>query len=151
MHFQHRTPANGVKRTMAYLIDVLPIQSALYLIAYSVTGVSPIEDPLMPAAEYKTAVLSGMSITWGTFGIWMLYCIVAEVSPWGGTFGKKIMGIHVRSARGGRPSFKQTLGRNFAKFLSYIPCSIGFFVAFVSRGNRAWHDMLAGTIVTERK
>jgi uncharacterized RDD family membrane protein YckC len=151
MRFHHRTPANGAKRTMAYLIDVLPIQAALYVACYFWFGVSPVVDPFSPAAEYQAAVWSQAIISWGTMGVWMLYCIVAEASPWGGTLGKRLMGIRVRSARGGRPGFGQVVGRNFAKILSHVPCSIGFFVAFVSHSNQAWHDMLAGTVVTERR
>ncbi|MEO5917405.1 MAG: RDD family protein [Luteolibacter sp.] len=151
MRYLNYRPANNFKRAIAYMIDVIPIQFGLYFISQAFFGVSPIADffarPDAVAASLKAKLL----IDAGTLGIWILYCIVGELSPWRGTFGKKMMDISVRSATGRRLTFGQVLGRNTAKVLSAIPLYIGFLAAFFVYGNRAWHDSLSGTAVTDRK
>jgi uncharacterized RDD family membrane protein YckC len=62
-----------------------------------------------------------------------------------------MMGLAVRPVSGKRLTLEQAMDRNAAKILSTIPLYIGFFAAFITCGNRAWHDMLSGTAVTDRK
>ncbi|MEO7100768.1 MAG: RDD family protein [Luteolibacter sp.] len=151
MRHLHYRPANNFKRTVAYLIDVVPIQMALYVISMSVFDVSPMADPIASTYDRTASLMANSMIGFGTLGIWLLYCIVAELSPMRGTFGKKAMGIAVRSTTGSRMTLGQVLGRNAAKILSALPCYLGFFVAFFTHGNRAWHDSLSKTAVTDRR
>lgn len=151
MRFLSYRPANGFKRIVAYLIDTMPIQILLYFVSMAFFGVSPIADAMSTAPQLHAAAVSRWSISLGTMAIWILYGIVAELSPWRGTLGKKLMGLEVKSADGRRLTVLQVIGRNFLKIVSYLPLGIGFIVAFVSHGNRAWHDMLSGTAVAERK
>lgn len=147
-HLTYR-PASNFKRIIAYLIDTLPIQFGLYLVSHSLYGVSPVVDALSPPEVALASLKARLLISVGTLVIWIIYCVAGEMSPWRGTFGKKVMGLSVKSIRGGRPTFGQALGRNGAKFLSAIPLYFGFFAAFFTYGNRAWHDSLSGTAVTE--
>jgi len=151
MRYLQRSPASVFKRIIAYLIDTLPIQMALYLVSMVVFEVSPIVDVETPVpvqiASQKANVLIGVI----TFLIWIVYCVIGELSPLRGTFGKKMMRISVQSARGGPPKISQVIGRNICKILSAIPCYLGFLAAFVTNGKRAWHDTLAGTSVVERR
>ena len=151
MRHLHYRPANGVKRTIAYLIDTLPIQMGLYLISMSIFGVSPIVDYTASIDAKSAALLARIFIGSGTLVIWILYCIIGELSPMQGTFGKKVMGISVRSVNNKPLTIGQAFGRNFAKILSYAPCLLGFIWAFFTYGNRAWHDSLSKTAVTERR
>jgi uncharacterized RDD family membrane protein YckC len=149
-HLNYR-PASNFKRCIAYLIDVIPIQFGLYFISQACYGVSPFADPLASPQNVAASFKARMLIEVGTLVIWLLYSIVGELSPWRGTFGKKMMGISVRSIRGGKMTFGQVMARNGSKILSAIPCYLGFFFAFFVYGNRAWHDSLSGTAVTDRK
>lgn len=149
-HLNYR-PASNFKRVIAYLIDTLPIQFGLYLVSHSVYGVSPMADALASPQDAAASLKARLLIGVGTLVIWVLYCVVGELSPWRGTFGKKMMGISIKSIRGGRLTLGQVLARNGAKFLSAIPCYLGFFAAFFVHGNRAWHDSLSGTAVTEAR
>lgn len=151
MRHLHYRPANNFKRSIAYLIDVVPIQMALYVISMSVFGVSPIADAMASAHDRTASLMARFMIGFGTPGIWLTYCIIAELSPMRGTFGKRAMGLVVRSATGSHMTVGQVLGRNAAKILSALPCYLGFFSAFFTYGNRAWHDSLSNTAVTDRR
>lgn len=148
-HLHHR-PAHGLKRSLAFMIDLLPIQAALYIICVAAFDIRPMADPVLDRPEVQQAAAQAKyAIAFGNLFIWILYCIVAELSPWKGTLGKKIMGIQVKAAYGGKLTFRQVVGRNLAKILSALPCYLGFMWALLTHGNRAWHDMLSGTAVTE--
>jgi uncharacterized RDD family membrane protein YckC len=149
-HLNHH-PAGNFKRMLAFLFDVIPIQFGLYVVSKAVFDVSPIADVLSRPDAYTASLKAKLMIDIGTLLIWILYCIVGEMSPWRGTYGKKMMGLAVRSASHHRLTFGQVVGRNTAKILSTIPCYLGFLAAFVTYGNRAWHDALSGTAVTDRK
>jgi uncharacterized RDD family membrane protein YckC len=151
MRYLTYRPAGNFKRLLACLIDVLPIHSGLYVVSMAVFDVSPIADYLSRPDAYAASFHAKLLIDAGTLVVWILYCIAGEMSPWRGTFGKKMMGITVRPVHGHHLTFGQALGRNTAKILSAIPCYLGFLAAFVVHGNRAWHDSLSGTAVTERK
>lgn len=151
MRYLTYRPASNFKRVVAYMIDVIPIQFGLYFISKAFFGVSPIADFLARPDAAAASIKAKLLIDAGTLGIWILYCIVGELSPWRGTFGKKMMDISVRPVTGSRLTIRQVLGRNAAKILSAIPFYLGFLAAFVVYGNRTWHDSLSGTAVTDRK
>lgn len=149
-HLTYR-PASNFKRAVAYMIDVIPIQVALYLVSQIYFGISPVPDALAGSDAITTSRNAGILITASTLGIWIIYCVLGEISPWQGTFGKMTMGLCVRSTTGRRLTFRQSLGRNAAKILSALPFYLGFLAAFVVYGNRAWHDSLSGTAVVDRR
>jgi uncharacterized RDD family membrane protein YckC len=151
MRYLTYRPANGVKRTIAYLIDTLPIQMTLYVVSQAYFGVSPIIDPVSPPQVQATSFQARMLIGFGTLGIWIIYCILGELSPLQVTYGKLAMGIRVRPLHGSKLTFGRVLGRNAAKVLSFAPCCLGFFFAYFTNGNRAWHDSLSGTAVSDRR
>lgn len=149
-HLSYR-PASNFKRSIAFLIDMIPIQFGLYLISYTYFGISPVMDSLASQQDMTASWNARVGIEIGALLIWLLYSIVGELSPWRGTFGKKMMGICVKSIRGGKLTFGQVMARNGAKILSALPCYLGFFAAFFVYGNRAWHDSLSKTAVVDIK
>lgn len=133
------------------MIDILPIQALLYMICVLGFGVSPIADPFLDHPDVRAAAEKARwAIVVGNLVVWIIYCIIGELSPWRGTLGKKIMGITVKSAYGGKLTARQIIVRNVAKILSAIPCYLGFYWALFTHGNRAWHDSLSKTAVTDR-
>lgn len=152
MRYLTYRPANGFKRAMAYMIDVLPITLGLYLVCTKAFGVNPIVDAMATPARQHEALVARFTITASAFVIWVIYCAIAELSPWRGTYGKVVMGIRVRGLDRDNQglTFKQVAIRNASKFLSVIPFYLGFFWAFFTNGNRAWHDSLSETAVAER-
>ena len=83
--------------------------------------------------------------------IGLLYQALLESSSWQGTIGKKLIGLVVTDINGNRISFLRALGRNLAKFVSYIILLIGFIMAAFTKKKQALHDMMAGTLVVKKQ
>ena len=80
-------------------------------------------------------------------GFGWLYVAGLESSPSQATVGKRWMGIKVTDAHGERMSFLRATGRYAAKYLSALPCFLGFMMALFSSRGMALHDRLADTRV----
>jgi uncharacterized RDD family membrane protein YckC len=80
-------------------------------------------------------------------GCGWLYAAGFESSRRQATIGKRWMGLKVTDAQGQRLSFLQATGRYVAKYLSALPCFLGFIAALFSSRGLALHDRLAGTRV----
>jgi len=80
-------------------------------------------------------------------GLGWLYAAGLECSRWQGTVGKQWVGIKVTDALGERISFPRASGRHAAKYLSALPCFLGFVAALFSSRGMALHDRLADTRV----
>jgi uncharacterized RDD family membrane protein YckC len=83
-------------------------------------------------------------------GFGWLYGAGLESSRWQGTVGKQWMGIIVTDSTGQRLGFLHATGRHFAKYLSAIPCFLGFITALFNSRRLAWHDRLADTRVLRK-
>ena len=83
-------------------------------------------------------------------GLGWLYAAGLESSAWQATVGKKWMGIKVTDVYGERLGFLQATGRHGAKYLSALPCFLGFIMAFFSSRGLSLHDRLARTRVVRR-
>jgi uncharacterized RDD family membrane protein YckC len=80
-------------------------------------------------------------------GFGWFYVAGLECSPAQATVGKRWMGIKVTDAHGERMSFLRASGRYAAKYLSALPCFLGFIMALFSSRGLALHDRLADTRV----
>lgn len=76
-----------------------------------------------------------------------LYWPVLESSSWQATVGKRIMGLQVTDADGGRLSFLHALMRMLAKIVSSIPFGLGYVVAAFTARKQALHDLIVKTLV----
>ncbi len=79
-------------------------------------------------------------------GSW-LYCAFAESSSWRATVGKRLLGLQVITAGGGRISFGQATVRHFMKFLSLFTAGFGFMMAGWTKRRQALHDMPCDVLV----
>ena len=71
-----------------------------------------------------------------------------EGSPSGQTIGKRTMGIRVYDLRqGGQIGTGRAIGRYFARWLSTIPCFLGYFWMLWDKEKQCWHDKLVGSVV----
>jgi len=84
------------------------------------------------------------------FGFAWLYAAGLECSHWQATIGKQWMGMKVTDLQGERLGFLRATGRHAAKYLSALPCFLGFIMAIFSSRGLAWHDRLADTRVVRR-
>jgi uncharacterized RDD family membrane protein YckC len=79
-------------------------------------------------------------------GAW-LYAAFSESSRWSATLGKRIFGLKVLTASGGRLTFGQASVRHFMKFLSLFTATVGFMMAGWTRRRQALHDMPSDCVV----
>jgi len=80
-------------------------------------------------------------------GFGWFYGAGLESSSSQATVGKRWMGLKVADAYGERISFLRATGRYAAKYLSALPCFLGFIAALFSSRGLALHDRLAETRV----
>jgi uncharacterized RDD family membrane protein YckC len=78
-------------------------------------------------------------------GFGWFYVAGLECSPLQATLGKRLMGIKITDAHGERISFLRSTCRYGAKYLSALPCFLGFIMALFSSRNLALHDRLTET------
>jgi len=83
-------------------------------------------------------------------GLAWLYAAGMEASPLQATVGKRWVGLKVTDLEGQRISFLRATGRHLGKFLSALPCFLGFVVALFSSRGLALHDRMAGTRVVRK-
>jgi uncharacterized RDD family membrane protein YckC len=147
-------PAPFFLRTIAFLVDcgILFVPVAILF----VIGALSIELP----ALWKHTNHQTISENWAhlrmmmwrlsgilAIGCGWLYAAGFESSARQATIGKLWMGLHVTDARGGRMTFLRATGRYVAKYISALPCFLGFIMALFSSRGLALHDRLAGTRV----
>jgi uncharacterized RDD family membrane protein YckC len=81
------------------------------------------------------------------FGLSWFYAAGLESSSRQATIGKRWMGLKVTDAEGRPLGFLRATGRHWAKYLSALPCFLGFIAALFNSRGRALHDALADTRV----
>jgi uncharacterized RDD family membrane protein YckC len=79
-------------------------------------------------------------------GSW-LYCAFFESSAWRATPGKRLLGLQVITADGGRVSFGKATERHLMKFLSLFCLTIGFMMSGWTKRRQALHDMPCDCLV----
>ena len=82
-------------------------------------------------------------------GCGWFYAAGLEASRAQATIGKQWMGLKVTDAHGERLSFLRASARYATKYLSALPCFLGFIMALFSSRGLALHDRLAGTRVVK--
>jgi uncharacterized RDD family membrane protein YckC len=90
-----------------------------------------------------TLLLIALGLAW-------FYAAGLESSRWQATIGKKWMGLKVTDMQGERLGFLHASGRHAAKYLSALPCFLGFVAALFNSRRLALHDRIAGTRVLRR-
>ena len=148
------TPASFFPRGIAFLIDcailLVPVAILFVLGALGITVQGWWEH------TDKESMRQEWQLLWRNFihlsllvavGFGWLYGAGLECSPSQATVGKRWMGIKVTDAHGERMSFLRSTGRYAAKYLSALPCFLGFIAALFSSRGLALHDRLSKTRV----
>jgi len=142
---------NGLKRTMAFFIDIIPIIMTAVLVSSACFDMKPLAifDDASRGTVRDEGIRVDIWIVSISFLVWMVYCAIAECTSMAGSFGKKAMGLWVCDLQGNPSGFWRALARNACKIFSVIPPCLGFFWAVVTPHGRAWHDWMTGTAVVE--
>jgi uncharacterized RDD family membrane protein YckC len=73
----------------------------------------------------------------------VLYYGLLEGGPTGATIGKRVMGIRVVDAStGSEIGVGRGVGRYFARWLSALPCLLGYFWMLWDDQKQTWHDKI---------
>ena len=135
-------PAGFWIRVLAIIIDGI-LFGIVEVILALIFGVSFMTSPEQAEAAAASAGWFGLFL----FVLWYVYSVGLLVSPWQGTVGKRLTGIHVTDANGQRLGVGRALGRELGKIISAIIFYIGFIMAAFTDRKRGLHDMMAGTVV----
>ncbi|MBN1518344.1 RDD family protein [Candidatus Sumerlaeota bacterium] len=142
------------KRLIAYLIDIIPIVLASFLVAYFFLGFDEIirvyQENKSDANARHDFYLFRNRVRDISFIIWVIYCTFMEPSPMQGTLGKHLIGIKVVDQNGERLTFTRAIVRSLVKILSFLPCGLGIFWIFFNKNKLTWHDMAARTDVVNK-
>ena len=148
------TPASFFARGIAFLIDCAILFVPLGILF--LLGALAVEIPAwwrhMPhelrMEEWDLLELNMRRLFWLVLvGFGWFYVAGLESSPSQATVGKRWMGLKVTDEYGERLGFLRATGRYAAKYLSALPCFLGFIMALFSSRGLALHDRLADTRV----
>ncbi|NVB39524.1 RDD family protein [Pseudenhygromyxa sp. WMMC2535] len=79
-----------------------------------------------------------------------LYFASQESSGWMATVGKRLMGLVVQGVDGRQLSFGRASLRWAARWLSSLAMGLGYLLALFNERRQTLHDLIAGTVVTQR-
>ena len=148
------TPAGFGRRYIAFLLDIVFLE----LLGVFTTL------PLVNQADQNLTKILILWVTVGDIspeGVWLagLYCLILGLL-WamyfvgftafcGQTPGKKILGLQVVDVNGTPVDWNAASIRFFIGYpISLLPLGLGFYWALVDKKHQAWHDKIAGTLVT---
>jgi uncharacterized RDD family membrane protein YckC len=83
--------------------------------------------------------------------IQVLYFTFMESSKTQATLGKMALGIIVTDMNGAPLNFSKALVRNLCRLLSNFTMLIGYIIAAFTAKKQALHDIIAGTLVVNKK
>jgi uncharacterized RDD family membrane protein YckC len=94
---------------------------------------------------------------WGTIFLWpiiigilmVLYFLVLDVA-WGGTLGKRVLGLRVQTVNGGRINYGQSFIRNISK-IYWLLLLLDWIVGIATQGDKRqkYSDRMAGVVVVQ--
>jgi uncharacterized RDD family membrane protein YckC len=151
------TPAPFFPRGIAFLIDcaILFVPVAILFVigalAIEIPGALNHIEHESRMQEWELLKRNTQDLAWVVaVGFGWLYGAGLESSRAQATVGKRWMGLKVTDGHGQRLSFLHATGRYAAKYLSALPCFLGFIAALFSSRNLTLHDRLAGTRVVRK-
>jgi len=139
------------RRFGATVIDYLLLAAIwlLYLLVMVISGVFAL-DAMMDALDVeRISEMSGAALIflqlWGVI-TWFGYFTFFHGAG-GKTPGKMLMGVKVRLMDGREVTFPLAFLRTAAYLLSFIFFGVGYLWVLGNPQKRAWHDLIAGTVV----
>ena len=138
-----------LRRFLAGIIDfvLLGIFIVFILFAYILQDLAPHFD--RPLNE-----VFAFSFLWHPLFFCFIFCflyfIALEASSLGGTIGKILSGIEVCDLKGKPAPLSMIIVRNLMKPFSMLFFALGILIIPLTRRKQAFHDFIAGTLVTNK-
>jgi uncharacterized RDD family membrane protein YckC len=121
------------RRFVALLVDTVVLLVAFFVIF----GIAS-------AIDEALGVIALFVLIIGIFA----YYIVLEGGPTGQTLGKRALGIRVIDQNTGTPiGYGRGAIRLIARYLSQLPCYLGYFWMLWDKEKQTWHDKLSTSVV----
>lgn len=142
------------RRAVALLVDSLIIGIVASVLYIAVLGTQffrlMTQTPQNQDPKAFLSILVSMTLFQiFTFVFFWLYFALQESGKAQATVGKRVMGIKVVGADGGRISFWRATGRTFGKMVSNMTLYFGYYMAGFTKKRQALHDLMADTYVVQ--
>ncbi|MDR0535959.1 MAG: RDD family protein [Puniceicoccales bacterium] len=146
--------SHPLKRLLAAIADLLLLNAVSQIVNLFLQPYFPRTPFTGSLEDLNDAHFVAMST------ISILYFVLMEWAPWGGTFGKLALGIRVVTDKDfdehnddtpRHPLLWRVVIRNIAKILVLPTFSISFLLSFVTPRRQTLHDLLSGTMVTTER
>jgi uncharacterized RDD family membrane protein YckC len=148
------------KRLVAIIIDGLILGVAQVFIFVPILGAlgfglfksgADYSNP-EEAAGMMAGVMAAMGAAYIlSFILQVLYFTFMESSKFQASLGKMALGIIVTDMNGAKLDFTKALVRNLCRIISYLILAIGYIIAAFTPKKQALHDIIAGTLVVNKK
>ncbi len=134
-------------RIVAFVLDVLVLISFGMLFVAAILALLVIDSDSGNPSDRAFLISAGILALY-IFAFVPLYHVL--LWSWRGqTVGKMAVRIKVQSRNGGPLSLGQSALRLLGYVVSALPIFLGLVIAVFDRERRAFHDILAGTVVVE--
>lgn len=139
------------QRFVALIIDSLILGLAGFILGAVVGGIIGLILGLMGVDLEAIQTIAGVvGYILGITLNWLYYTIL-ESSKWQATFGKKALNLVVTDLSGNKITFGRANGRYWGKFISTLTLFIGYLMVIFTEKHQALHDMIADTLVVNKK
>ena len=147
---EHSDGSTSIVQSSIVKEEVLGLWSNYYAVTKTKSkGATETSKKLIdPNSELEISKTTSSDIE---FYVLFLYWIILESSVWQASIGKRIMGLKVTTADGGRPDLYQSVARNLLKILSGIILFIGFMMAGWTVKKQALHDKIPNLLVVKAR
>lgn len=133
------------KRLVAFLIDSIITGGIGFIIGAGV-GIALYSGEPVPTTEEQAQVNNLLSLVASALSV--LYFTLMEGRDRGQTLGKMALQIRVVHEGTGRSiGYRRALARSLLRFVSALPCFLGYFWALWDPKGQAWHDKIVDTLV----
>lgn len=136
-------------RVAAYLIDSIVIQVATSILMFIFMGSLFLNPESMENPDQMLGRVLPLYVIL-IVGSWLYYALM-ESSAQQGTLGKMAVGIKVTDMDGARISFGNATGRFFGKMISGLILGVGYLMVAFTDKKQGLHDMMAGTLVVQKR
>jgi len=136
-------------RVAAYLIDGIAVTVVFYILMFMFMGSLLLNPDSVQDPEAMMARIIPLYVI-VFVGSWLYYALM-ESSEKQATLGKMAVGIKVTDMYGARISFGNATGRFFGKFLSALIIYVGFIMVAFTDKKQGLHDMMASTLVVQKR